>query len=559
MSHAAVPGLRPRSPLGLDAVAGFHEERAFVPLSLTPPVRWSLQSPAIGLGGGNGAAAAANAAAGVAASAAAGGDPHSAIAAASSAVQAATQIADEAGVSAAIDAAAYRAHQYAAVGFTTAILALLAVVYRSHGPKGQLVLLTYVTALFSTQLAVKAAMAFFPFPMLVTSMHFASTWLAAYAFFELGLGVRGVLPMVAPVPVAPGSVAALALLRAQLSRLFAYLAQLRPIAAPAVALAGSVALNNAALVYIGASLNAVIGIATPLATAMLAAASGSRFAPLAWLGLLVAATGDVIACFHGFRATLALINGRSGGVTALSLGITLSLGAMMLRALKTVLQERLMGTGLKSIAPHGAQDASAGPPEGLEAAASPKVKGLLPNGDAPLEPMQLVLLQAPLLTGVAALLVVTVEGVGGLAALPGVSLNVAGLMALSCASATFMNFSGMCAIRMLGAPAAQLAGKLNVFVTAALSTVCFGEVLTLGEVGGAAVALAGLALYEKAQHHHSDNKRGGASPTVAPSATEQLLASADGAKPEPRAEAAVRAASPLLVRRGRSEGQLQAV
>merc|ERR1719331_610461 len=149
---------------------------------------------------------------------------------------------------------------------------------------------------------------------------------------------------------------------------------------------------------------------------------------------------------------------------------------MFLRALKAVLQERLMGHGL-----------------GFQS----KAAGTRPVSQ--LEPMQLVSLQSPVLTAVAVLLMVLVEGFGGLSALPRISSTAAGLVALSCFAATSMNFAGMCAIRKLGAPASQLAGKLNVFVTTALSSAFFGDELTAGEVCGGMVALAGLAIYEKAQ------------------------------------------------------------
>jgi hypothetical protein len=103
------------------------------------------------------------------------------------------------------------------------------------------------------------------------------------------------------------------------------------------------------------------------------------------------------------------------------------------------------------------------------------------------------------MTLVAGLLMLSVEGYSGLLAMPNLSHRQAGIVMLSCSSATCMNFSGMFAIRNLGAPASQLAGKLNVFVVAAVSSAWFGEILTCGEACGGVVALAGLAVFEKAQ------------------------------------------------------------
>mmetsp|Transcript_10801 Transcript_10801/g.20071 ORF Transcript_10801/g.20071 Transcript_10801/m.20071 type:complete len:456 (+) Transcript_10801:66-1433(+) len=367
---------------------------------------------------------------------------------------------------------ASQAAQWVAAAFALGIFLIITSVYRSFGLKVQLVLLTYITSLFSTQLAVKAAVQRFPFPMLVTALHFASTWLATSIFFRLGMGERRALPVLATLrnwTLSEG--------------VCIWLSNILYLGPVACALAGSVALNNAALMYINVSLNAVIGIATPLATAVIAAACGAQFAPLAWLGIVVAAFGDVIAAGTGLRAAM-----RSRTAAA-ALGVCCSVGAMLLRATKSVMQERLMGRSQRQASVEKDDD-------------DHKAVSVGSNASAPLEPMQLVALQAPLLTGVAMLLMAAVEGPRGLSALCALTPGAAALMLLSCAAATSMNFSQMCAISMLGAPAAQLAGKLNVFITTALATVCFDEVLTPGEVCGAALALAGLAVYEKAQKHH---------------------------------------------------------
>merc|ERR1712146_45414 len=52
----------------------------------------------------------------------------------------------------------------------------------------------------------------------------------------------------------------------------------------------------------------------------------------------------------------------------------------------------------------------------------------------------------------------------------------------------------------------QLAGKLNIFVTTAIAAAFFGDVLTPGEVSGGIVALAGLAVYEKAHKKGNTQK-----------------------------------------------------
>jgi len=343
-----------------------------------------------------------------------------------------------------------------ALVFALGVLLVASALYRSHGLKLQCILIAYVTSLFSTQLVVKVAVGHYPYPFTVTAYHFASTWLVTCIFFRLGYTRRE-------------SLVTMAAEAAGRSRFTIYCSKLAP---PAVALAASVVLSNAALMHIGASLNGIIGITTPLVTACISAICGARFVPLAWLGILVAASGDVVAAFDGFRA--AVSTGMNGNAASVGLGVALAAGATTCRATKAVLQERLMGQGLCIATENGIS---------LQQ----------------IEPLQLVSLQAPFMTLVAGLLMLTVEGFAGLLAVPSLTHKQAGIVMLSCSSATCMNFSGMLAIRMLGAPASQLAGKLNVFVVAALSSAWFGEILTYGEAAGGVVALAGLAVFEKAQ------------------------------------------------------------
>merc|ERR1719321_1522937 len=56
----------------------------------------------------------------------------------------------------------------------------------------------------------------------------------------------------------------------------------------------SVVLNNAGLIYIGAGLNGMIGLGTPVITAILAAFCGMKLVTFAWVGILVAVGGDAL-------------------------------------------------------------------------------------------------------------------------------------------------------------------------------------------------------------------------------------------------------------------------
>jgi hypothetical protein len=221
--------------------------------------------------------------------------------------------------------------QIAALLFAVGVLLVVAGLYRSHGFKLQCALMLYVGSLFSTQLVVKVAVNHYPYPFTVTVLHFATTWLCTSSLFRLGYMRREAL--VTEAAAAAGR-----------SRFMIYACKLAP---PAVALAASVVFSNAALLHIGASLNGIIGITTPLVTACISAFCGARFAPLAWLGIFVSASGDIVAAFDGFRAAIGASTTSNAAASA-AIGIAFSAGATTCRATKAVLQERLMGQCLRA-------------------------------------------------------------------------------------------------------------------------------------------------------------------------------------------------------------------
>merc|ERR1712014_321698 len=75
-------------------------------------------------------------------------------------------------------------------------------------------------------------------------------------------------------------------------------------------------------------------------------------------------------------------------------------------------------------------------------------------------------------------------------------------LALSCLSAICLSVSGAYVIKMLGAPAAQIAGKLNIFVTIALSSAFLGEKLNVLQILSAILVVVGAAIFEKGQRNH---------------------------------------------------------
>merc|ERR1719310_2479476 len=70
------------------------------------------------------------------------------------------------------------------------------------------------------------------------------------------------------------------------------------------------------------------------------------------------------------------------------------------------------------------------------------------------------------------------------------------------AFAACLNISAVYTIKMLGAPAAQIAGKLNVLVVASLSCAFLGETLTLKQGASTLLIIGGATLFEKAQRNN---------------------------------------------------------
>merc|ERR1719386_646981 len=86
----------------------------------------------------------------------------------------------------------------------------------------------------------------------------------------------------------------------------------------------AIALNNVSLIYIGAGINAMIGLATPVVTALVAAVFGLKIAALAWMGVLLTVGGDAIITLDGFKLTVA----EGSSITLFVYGVMLSVFAM---------------------------------------------------------------------------------------------------------------------------------------------------------------------------------------------------------------------------------------
>merc|ERR1719387_1755734 len=90
-----------------------------------------------------------------------------------------------------------------------------------------------------------------------------------------------------------------------------------------------------------------------------------------------------------------------------------------------------------------------------------------------------------------------VEGTTGFRQLAELSPHASRMLVWSTASAVYLTVMGMVLVKMLGASAAQIAGKLNILVTVALSSAFLGEFISMFEVFGALTVLCGAAVFER--------------------------------------------------------------
>lgn len=220
----------------------------------------------------------------------------------------------------------------------------------------------------------------------------------------------------------------------------------------------------------------MISLATPIITALMAAMFGLKIAVLAWMGILLTVGGDAVIALDGFNVTIA--EGQS--VYLFLYGVSLAVFAMGTRGAKTVLQDKLMNN-------YGSEEAD----------------------QKKLTPLQSWLLQGPVLIALGLAGTIFKEGLAPFQAFPAaVASPLVFMIAGNIASAACLNISAMYTIKMLGAPAAQIAGKFNVLVVASLSCAILGETLTLRQGASTLLIICGAALFEKAQAHKINDVKG---------------------------------------------------
>lgn len=332
------------------------------------------------------------------------------------------------------------------------VLLGIAFAYKGHGTMGLTLLTSYIMSLIVTTLTMKQIMAEFPYPLFMTTLHFVFSLMGVLACFKF-----------TGEPY-PKSDIACPTFQGWL---------MRSILPPAICVYVSIVLNNMSLIYIGAAINGMIGLATPVVTAMMAASFGMKVAMFAWVGILVAVGGDTIMTLSG----LSTISTDAQSVHVYFLGVALSVAAMCARGAKTVLQDKMMnhyGTGEEE----------------------PK-----------LTPLGLWYFQGPLLCSIGIPAALAFEGIGPIQALSTILANPLLLIA-NVVAAMGVNIFGMCTIKMLGAPAAQIAGKFNVLVAATLACTFMGETLTVVQGLSGLLIVGGAAIFEKAQEKKLNDVQG---------------------------------------------------
>ncbi|CAJ1393708.1 unnamed protein product [Effrenium voratum] len=335
--------------------------------------------------------------------------------------------------------------RWVALAISGAIFLGLAAAYRGQGVLGVWAVCSQVVAIIAVQLSTKMVLRDYPYPSGIASFHFFSVWFASTL---LSWGNVSACP--APSPVK------------SVRSVSWYVRRILPIA---VLQTLNVVLNTTSLVYIGAGFNALIGILCPVVTALVAACLGSAFSTRAWLGILLAICGDAVISVEGVHT----ITKAGEPLRVAVIGMVLGGGALIARAVRSVLMDCQMN----------------------EYAADKECPKL--------QPLELIALQSPAILVLGVLLTLCLEGVRPYEALFELDQGPGAMLVFSAACAVYLTYMGMILIKMLGAAAAQIAGKLNILVTVALSSAFLEEAMSPLFLLGAVGVLCGAGIFERAK------------------------------------------------------------
>jgi len=353
------------------------------------------------------------------------------------------------------------ANKVVAVLVALAVFACILAILRTRGPRVCLAACGYVVSLVAIALTMRELSRpplRYKFPGFVTFVHYTFTWIACAAYWAI---------MREPWRCLPSSVGSMR----------RYLQRMIPIA---LALPVSIALNNRALIFIGAGLCSIVGTLSPVCTAVLSRACGRRLSAQSWLGVAVAFGGALLIGAFEVRSALALHHVDQK--LSMLWGLLFALLALGLRSTRVVLQDTLTSPS-----------AYAG--------------GLAADKELPLTALHLLAAQSPPVVLVSLVFAFATESLPR--ACSQLTKPVVGMVVLTAVIATTLNILGASLLKDMGSTALQIIGKLNSIVTVAISMAFFGERLPGTVLAGTAIVLLGVAVFESGGHAGKPEKLAG--------------------------------------------------
>jgi len=368
-------------------------------------------------------------------------------------------------------------HAVVAAAAASFVLVVVCLLLQPRGLRVQLGVCFFILSLVSTQLSLKALTQppfDFRFPAWVTVCHFGVHSVVCTLYWAWMGDLSRCLVS------STGSVGR-------------YAKSILPIA---VSYPISCAFNNQSMLYVGAGLNAIVCTLTPIMTAVLSATMGRWICRPAWFGIFMAFCGAIIVSYAKFKRDDLESFGRGE-----SLGIMLAFAAVVLRALKIVLQDVLLAPA--------AYGAAAGERAPLSGAGGARPEALVP--------MHVLALQAPPCFVVSVVYAACSESLTD--AVHHLTWKTSAMILATCASAAILNWTGMRTVKELGASSTQVLGKLNTIIIVAFSVCFLGEQLQCNVLGGTCLILGGVALFESAERgllHKALKCRSGAAANALP-------------------------------------------
>jgi len=288
------------------------------------------------------------------------------------------------------------------------------------------------------------------FPAFVTLAHYLTTW-AATAIYWLAVG--------RPDNCFPSSAGSAR----------HYAERFIPIA---LTLPVSITLNNSALYFIGAGLCSIVGSFSPIFTAFVSNCCGRKLNCTSWLGVTIACSGALLLAAGEARILNAAKISQSAVAT--TIGLSLSMGAVALRSVRIVLQDKVIAPLAYS-------------------------RGQLPGTrtEERFSPMHLLVVQSPPVVLAALFFALLTENAS--LAYEQLTVGAATAVAGTCIVATVLNITGAYLLEKLGSTAMQIVGKLNIIVTVSVSMAFFDERLPPAVLSASAVILVGSAIFEQGQ------------------------------------------------------------